>query len=286
MKIAIVGADGQLGSDLAETMEDSDLIPLFYPAFDITKRQSAEKTLLDISADVVINTAAYHRVDECEENPGKSFEMNASAVLDLALICNRAGSVLVHFSTDYVFDGKKKTPYIEEDVPNPLNVYAVSKLAGEYFVRNFSDRYFLVRTCGLYGKAGCQGKGFNFVDKMVSLGREGKAVAVVNDQWVTPTATSELAQKIKELIKTDQYGLYHLTNEGKCTWYEFTSEIIALMNIQIPVKAVDTAEFGAKAKRPLYSVLENNKAKKIGLSPLSHWKDALKKYLKSKKIPS
>ncbi|MBN1222229.1 MAG: dTDP-4-dehydrorhamnose reductase [Candidatus Aminicenantes bacterium] len=282
MKIALIGADGQLGTDLARSLNKADLIQLFYPDFDITKTKETQNVLSRISPDIIINTAAYHRVDECEDNPRKSFEVNALAVRELALICQSLNSILVHFSTDYVFDGKKRIPYSEDDVPNPLNAYAVSKLAGEYFVRNLLERYFLIRTCGLYGEAGCWGKGSNFVDTMVACGRRGEVIGVVNDQWVTPTATAELAQKIGELIKTDHFGLFHLTNEGQCTWYDFAKEIFALMSLQVRLEAVGTASYGAKARRPPYSVLENKNAKKIGLSPFSHWKDALRGYLFSK----
>jgi len=281
-KIALIGADGQLGSDLVKSLKEEDLIPLFYPEFDLTNTLEARTTLADLSPDVIINTAAYHKVDECEDNLERAFALNAVSVRELALTCRELDSVLVHFSTDYVFDGKKGSPYFEEDVPNPLNAYAVSKLAGEYFVRNVLERYFLIRTCGLYGEAGCWGKGSNFVDAMIKLERQGVPIRVVNDQWVTPTSTYELAQKICELIQTDRYGLYHLSNEGECTWCEFAKTIFSLMNLQVSIENVNSATYGAKAMRPTYSVLENKQAKKIGLSPFSRWQDALTTYLAKK----
>lgn len=282
MKIALIGADGQLGSDLVKSLKGVDLIPLFYPGFDLTNALEARTALTDLSPEVIINTAAYHKVDDCEDSLEKAFALNAIAVRELALICRELNSVLVHFSTDYVFDGKKGTPYIEEDVPNPLNAYAVSKLAGEYFVGNLLERYFLIRTCGLYGEAGCWGKGINFVDTMIKLEREGKTIRVVGDQRVTPTSTSELARIICELIRTSQYGLYHLSNEGECTWHEFAETIFSFMNLQVSIERVDSATYGAKATRPSYSVLENKRAKEIGLSTFSHWQDALHTYLTKK----
>jgi len=282
MKIVLIGADGQLGTDIVKCLKGVDLVPLYYPDFDITQTAETQKSLSRISPEIVINTAAYHRVDECEDNPQKAFVVNALAVRDLALICKTMNLVLVHFSSDYVFDGNKRSPYTEEDIPNPLNVYAVSKLTGEYFVRNILKRYYLIRTCGLYGEADCWGKGSNFVETMVEFARKGQRIRVVNDQWVTPTSTSELAQKIGELIRTNHYGLYHMTNEGQCTWYEFAAAIFALMNLKPRLESVDTAAFGAKATRPLYSVLENKKAMGIGLSVFSHWKEALKDYLRRK----
>jgi dTDP-4-dehydrorhamnose reductase len=279
MKIAIIGADGQLGSDLVKVIKGEKVFPLYYPDFDITSPEKTKEALSRINLDVVINTAAYHKVDECEENPQKSFQVNSIAVRDLALICQELGLTLVHFSTDYVFDGKKKTPYVEEDKPNPLNVYAASKLAGEYFVQNTLEKYFLIRSCGLYGEAGCWGKGTNFVDAMVFLEKRGKPLRVVNDQYVTPTSSAELALRIGELIRTQHYGLYHLTNEGQCTWFEFASTIFSLTGKMPKLEPIDSETYGARARRPSYSVLENKKAKEIGLTEFSPWEKALWDYL-------
>jgi dTDP-4-dehydrorhamnose reductase len=282
MKIAIIGADGQLGSDLARTLREDEVVPLYYPDFDITQAQRTREVLRRLNPEAVINTAAYHRVDECEDNPQTSFLVNAVAVRDLALTARELGVILVHFSTDYVFDGQKKRPYIEEDRPFPLSVYAASKLAGEFFVRALVERYFLVRTCGLYGEASSREKGYNFVDRMIAWAEEGKLLRIVNDQWVTPTSSAELAEKISELIRTPHFGLFHLTNEGECTWYQFAQEIFSLLGRKPRLEGVDSRSFGARARRPLYSVLENKKAKDIGLSPLSPWRVALKSYLKKK----
>jgi dTDP-4-dehydrorhamnose reductase len=279
MKIALIGADGQLGSDLMKTLKSDQLLPLYYPEFDVTKPEKVRETLSEFQPELVINTSAYHRVDECEDNPKDSFLVNSIAVRDLVLICREFDFDFLHFSTDYVFDGQKKSPYTEEDSPNPLSVYACSKLAGEYFVRNILKNYYLVRTCGLYGVAGCWGKGTNFVDVMIALEKKGKPLRIVNDQWVTPTSTAELASRIGELIRTGRYGLYHLTNEGWCTWFEFAQNIFALMGKEPKILAVDTKSYGAKALRPSYSVLENKSAREIGLTDFSPWKVALKDYL-------
>lgn len=282
MKIAIIGADGQLGSDFVKILEGNDVFPLFYPDFDITKPERTKNILSQLSLEFVINTAAFHRVDECEDDPVSAFEVNALAVRNLSLICQELDLVLVHFSTDYVFDGKKETPYVEEDPPHPLNVYGVSKLAGEYFVRTILKSFFLIRTCGLYGEAGCWGKGSNFVDTVISLGKKNDPIRIVNDQTVTPTSTIELALRIKELIQTQHYGLYHLTNEGQCTWFEFAETVFSLVGKSPRLLPVDSDSYGARALRPSYSVLKNCNAKKVGLSEFSHWKGALKQYLKKK----
>jgi len=279
MKIVLIGADGQLGSDLLKTLGEDDVLPLYYPKFDITEPEKCRSVVLGLAPEVVINTAAYHRVDECEDHPKESFQVNAIAVRDLALVCREIDASLVHFSTDYVFDGAKRSPYLEDDPPNPLSVYAVSKLAGEFFVRQVLKKYFLVRTCGLYGVAGSKEKGTNFVERIVELNRAGTILRIVNDQWVTPTSTQELAQRISELIRSRHYGLYHLTNEGECTWYSFARQVFSLLGEEARLVSVDSLTYGAKARRPLYSVLENKRAKEIGLKGFSPWNEALKDYL-------
>lgn len=282
MKIALIGADGQLGSDLKRALDPDSLCPLYYPEFDITKPEKTRKALSEISPDVVINTAAFNRVDDGENNVSDCFTLNSFAVRDLAKICRGLDCVLVHFSTDYVFDGEKDSPYVEEDFPNPLSVYGISKYTSELFVKNELQKYYLVRTCGLYGEAGCWGKGSNFVDTMVSLAEKGKTIRVINDQVITPTYTAELAQKVKEIIYTRRYGIYHLTNEGQCTWYEFAQHIFQLTGKNPSLIPVDSQTYGAKAPRPHYSVLENKKAKETKISGFSPWREALKDYLVKK----
>lgn len=282
MRIALIGADGQLGTDLLKVLAKDTVLPLYYPEFDITLPQKMREVLLELEPDVVINTAAFNRVDECEDTPLPAFLVNSLAVRDLSIICKEIGCVLVHFSTDYVFDGEKKVPYREEDPPNPLNVYGVSKLAGELFIRNILDRYFLIRTCGLYGEAGSKEKGYNFVDGIISHEKQGKSLRIVDDQRVTPTSTLELAQKISELMRTSHFGLFHMTNEGECTWYEFARTIFTLLGRPSLITPVDSTAYSAKARRPFYSVLDNKRANEIGLSPFSHWRIALETYLRGK----
>ena len=283
MRIVLIGADGQLGTDLHEALREGyELVPLIYPEFDLTHPEQVKEKLREFTPDVIVNTAAYNKVDDCEDNPWDAFRLNTFAVHDLARICKQLECSLVHFSTDYVFDGTKKIPYTEVDTPNPLSVYGVSKLAGEIFVRNTLDEHFLVRTCGLYGIAGCWGKGANFVDAMVSLERAGETIRVVDDQWVTPTSTRELAQHVIELIHSGHYGTYHLTNEGRCTWFQFAQAIFLLLREKPQLHSVATQEYQSRAPRPAFSVLENRNAKRIGLTSFSDWKAALEEYLKLK----
>jgi dTDP-4-dehydrorhamnose reductase len=284
MKIAVIGADGQLGTDLVNALAGDEVVPLHYPEFDVTRPEKVRRFFQDLRPEAVINTAAFHRVDECEDQPETSFRVNAIAVLDLARLASELGFVLVHFSTDYVFDGRKRAPYVESDPPNPLNVYAVSKLAGEFFVRAIAEKHFMIRTCGLFGRGSCREKGYNFVDRMIALADEGKPIRVVDDQWVSPTSTEELADRISDLLRTDHYGLYHLTSEGQCTWFQFAKELFSLSGRNPRLEPVSSRAFAAKARRPLYSVLENERAKKMGLRDLSPWKEALRTHLERKSL--
>jgi dTDP-4-dehydrorhamnose reductase len=282
MKLVLIGADGQLGWDLMKVLPPPGLTPLTYPDFDVTKPEVVRRTLLRLKPEAVINTSAFNRVDDCESDPWPSFRVNALAVRDLALVCRDLGAVLVHFSTDYVFDGARDRPYTEDDQANPLSTYALSKLTGEYFLKILWPKHFLIRTCGLYGEAGSREKGTNFVESMIALEKKGASLRVVSDQRVTPTATAELAPRVWTLVQTGQYGLYHMTNEGACSWFEFAAAIFELLGRPSRPVPVSSDAFGAPAKRPPFSVLENRRYNALGLPPFSHWKEALRVYLGQK----
>jgi len=282
VKILIIGANGQMGTDLVMILRQHQLIPLTHKEIEVCDHQRTRRILEEYKPEVVINTSAYHRVDLCEDHLEETFKVNTYAVRNLAQICQDLGSVLVHLSTDYVFGGEKKSPYREEDLPHPLNVYGVSKLAGEYFIRQICQTYFIIRTSGLYGVAGASGKGGNFVELMIRLAQEGKPIKVVSDQILTPTYTKELAKKMTQLVETGEYGLYHVTNNGQCSWYEFARVIFELVGLHPDLSATTSEEFSAKAKRPLYSVLENANLRKLDLDDLSSWREALEQYLREK----
>ena len=282
MKVLLIGANGQLGSDLVRVLTDVDLIPLTHQDVDICEPVGLRATLRQHWPDIVLNMAAYHKVDECEVNAEKSFAVNALGVRNLALACRELDCALLHMSTDYVFDGSKKSPYVETDPPRPINVYGISKLAGEYFVRYILDRYWIVRSQWLYGVAGASGKGGNFVELMLRLAREGRDIRVVNDQVGSPTYTLDLAHKIAQLIKTEHYGLYHITNSGECTWYQFACKIWELSGLSPNAEPTTTAAFGATATRPSYSVLDNAALRAIGLDDMRPWEEALAAYLEER----
>ncbi len=279
MTTVLIGANGQLGSELRQAFKEHDLVPLAHADLELTDRAQVQEALHKYRPGLIFNTAAYHRVDECEDEPERAFTVNALAVRDLAFSAREIGAVLVHFSTDYVFDGRQARPYREVDPPRPLSVYATSKLAGEYFVRAILDRYFLIRTCGLYGLAGSREKGGNFVETMLRLAREGREIRVVGDQVLTPTSARELARKVRQLVETGQYGLYHITNDGECSWHQFAQGIFELAGLQPRLSETTSAAYGARANRPAYSVLDNAKLRSLGLDDLRDWRDALREYL-------
>lgn len=282
-KILIIGADGQLGTDLGKVIPQQDRIDLTIKDIDITNRDQTLAVIKQHAPQIVINTAAYHNVDKCEDEVALSFAVNTVAVKYLAEACLAVDATLVHISTDYVFDGKKGQPYIESDRPNPQSVYAISKLAGEQCVQYLLKKHFVVRSTGLYGTAGCLGKGgTNFIEGMIKRADSQPELKVVTDEVLSPTYTLDLAAKIYELCQTKHYGLYHLVNQGHCSWYDFTVKIFELLGRKMVINKTTAAEFKAKAKRPMYSALENANLQKIGLTNLRSWQAALKAYLAEK----
>jgi len=285
VRIAIVGADGQLGSDLVRVLRPlHDVIPLTQTEVEVTALESVEAMLRTHRPELVMNMAAFHKVDVCEEQVEPTFAVNTYGVRTLALACRAHDAVLLHMSTDYVFGGNKthSTPYVETDTPAPINAYGISKLAGELFVRYMLDRYYILRVCGLYGVAGSAGKGGNFVELMLRLAKEGKAIKVVDDQRLTPTYTVDVAHQIAALIETKRYGLYHATSQGHCTWYEFAAEIFRQSGLAPNLSKAKTGDFGEKATRPAYSVLENKALQSIGLDRMRPWQEALTAYLEER----
>jgi dTDP-4-dehydrorhamnose reductase len=287
MKVAVIGANGQLGTDTARAFEESgdEVVALAHSDIEIADRDSVFAALRGMRPRIVVNTAAMHHVDNCEREPEKAFAVNAVGARNLAFAARDIGALLIHVSTDYVFDGAKTSPYLETDCPRPLNVYGNSKLAGEHFVECVAERYFVVRTSGLYGKAPCRAKGGrNFVELMLKLGRERGEVRVVDDERVSPTNTRELARQIVALSRSDAYGLYHATAESSCSWHEFAQTIFALAQTQVNVKVASPDEFPAKTPRPKYSVLENRALKLAGLNTLGTWEEGLCDYLGASRL--
>jgi dTDP-4-dehydrorhamnose reductase len=285
MKVLLIGARGQLAQDILRVAKEQpapakdEIIPLAHEQVELRNEPQVAEAVQQAKPDCIINTAAFHLVDLCEDQPENAFAVNEQGVLNLARATQKQGALLVQFSTDYVFDGMKRSPYVESDEPRPQSVYAKSRLAGEQAVRNTCERYLLVRTCGLYGAAGSSSKAGNFVETMLRLGRAGRQLKVVKDQFCTPTATWDLAQRLLPLIRSGAHGLFHLTNTGECSWFEFAQEIFRLAEIKANLSACSSEEYAAKAKRPAYSVLDNRAFRKAGFEDLQSWQEALARYI-------
>ncbi len=275
-KILIIGSSGQLGSDLSKEFEDSsgiEVITLDHSQIELTNKNSVLQSITTLKPDIVINCGAYVRVDECEDNAEHAIEVNAVGAGYVAQAAETVGAVCVYISTDYVFDGSKQTPYSENDAAYPINIYGVSKLSGEHMVRSCSPKHYIIRSSGLYGLAQLEsGKGGNFVETIIALANQGKPLKVVNDQILTPTFTKDLSTAIAELIDIGDLGTYHITNSGQCSWFLFAKAILNITGLKTELIPTTTLEYGAKAKRPAYSVLSTKKCKKAALALLEHGK--------------
>jgi dTDP-4-dehydrorhamnose reductase len=279
-KIAIIGANGQLGSDLCRVLAEQEItaVPLTRNDVDVANVEQVNDVLGSIQPDVVVNTAAFHKVEQCEEEPAAAFAVNAIGVRNVALSCSRTNALLVHFSTDYVFGAGGPQPRNEDDLPHPLNVYGASKLAGEAMVAFTWERNFVIRTCGLYGLAGSKGKGGNFVETMLQKVRRHEPIHVVDDQVLTPTFTGDLADAVIKLIRTEAYGLYHISAEGQCSWFDFAREIFRQSNIHADLAPMSTQQLATPVQRPSYSVLSKKKLNSIGIG-MPQWENGLRRYL-------
>jgi dTDP-4-dehydrorhamnose reductase len=294
--ILLIGASGQLGSDLLKVLPAAALVPLRRADLDITDPAQVDRVLAARAPAWVVNTAAFHRVDDIErdaEATRQAFLVNAAAVHHLARACTRHRARLLHLSTDYVFsggqDGGPAGPYREEAVPAPMSVYGLSKLAGERLIHlaaspeRPTEAHVIVRSSGLYGVAGSAGKGGNFVETMLRMARDGKSIRVVDDQITAPTYTGDLAEAIARLVAANPPGgVYHLASGGACSWYEFARQIFALCGLTPELAPVTSAEFGAPARRPSPNgVLANTRATALGVR-LRPWPEALDAYLRAK----
>jgi len=278
----VLGAGGQLGSDLVKVINHKDLIALKHTDIDVCDFPCVHRVLMEVEPSIVINTAAFHRVDDCEAEPDKTFSVNALGARNVAVVTQELKAKLVYISTDYVFGGeagRRTTPYTEFDTPVSLNIYGKSKLAGEDFVRHLCHKHFIVRTSGLFGIAGASGKGGNFVETMLRLARERSELRVVNDQVFSPTYTKDLAGKIAQLINTEYYGIFHITNKGYCSWYQFATEILKLTGLKTPLIPITSNEYPQKARRPRFSVLDNYHLRLLGMDDMRTWQEALKNYM-------
>jgi dTDP-4-dehydrorhamnose reductase len=286
MRVALVGANGQLGSDLHQALiaRQLSVTPLTHADLEIADPESIQRAIAAAHPDLVVNTAAFLRVEDCEDQFDRALRVNALGPYALAQVCRDLGATLLHVSTDYVFSGHRTTPWSEHDCPRPANAYGISKLAGEQAVQATLPAHYVARVSGLYGLRGSRSKGgSNFVETMLEQQRAGATIRVVDDQVLAPTSTSDLADKLAELIVAQPpYGLYHVTAAGACTWYEFAREIFTLEGLDADLRPQTSQEAALRARRPAYSVLANDALKAAGLGQIRPWQEGLAAYLRAR----
>jgi dTDP-4-dehydrorhamnose reductase len=286
VRIVVVGATGQLGRELLATLPVQSVIGLTHADVDLRDAAAVGARIAAERPDLVVNAAADNRVDAAETDPAAARAVNADAVGDLARATAGAGAWLVHVSTDYVFDGRARRPYTEDDPPAPLGAYARSKLDGERLAAAHAPRHAIVRVAGLYAARGSRGKGGSFIDRVLEQARRGDPLRIVDDQVTAPTWARDVAVALARLFPrwiagSAPAGIYHVTNGGECSWYEFARAVVDAAGIAASLTPVSSATFGARAPRPAYSVLANARLAAIGEPPLRHWRDALHAYLGS-----
>jgi dTDP-4-dehydrorhamnose reductase len=278
LKVAVIGAGGQLGSDLVKVFED--VVALGHKDIEVTDPSSCE-VLRKIAPDAVINTAAFHRTDDCEDEPEKAFEVNAIGALNVARVCSSIGAVNVYISTDYVFSGTSGH-YYEEDPVRPINVYGSSKLAGEVLTRAYSPEHYILRVSSLFGIAGASGKGGNFVETMIRNVNKEDGLKVVDDIIMSPTYTLDAAEAIRAILEGGlRFDTYHVVNYGSCSWFEFAQAIFQLLGKTPTVHPIVSSEYPMLARRPGDSSLSNYRLREAGIE-IRFWKDALKAYMEEK----
>ena len=276
MKVLVTGVKGQLGFDVVRELEKRNMeaVGVDIEEMDITDAQSVDRVIREAAPDAVIHCAAYTAVDAAEDNEELCRKVNAEGPQNIANVCKALDIKMIYISTDYGFDGQGERPWEPEDERHPLSVYGQTKYEGELAVQNTLEKYFIVRIAWVFGV-----NGKNFVKTMLRLAETHNKLTVVNDQYGSPTYTYDLARLLVDMVLTDKYGVYHATNEGICTWYEFACEIFRLAGIEMEVAPVSSDEYPAKAKRPENSRMSKDKLEANGFERLPAWQDALKRYL-------
>jgi dTDP-4-dehydrorhamnose reductase len=281
----VIGAAGQLGTDLITVLNEVggyEVVGLTHQEIECTNPASVEGRLKSAHPDIVINCAAFVRVDDAENRPEESFCVNSLGAINVARACAAVEAMCVYVSTDYVFDGEKGSPYTESDFPCPINVYGISKLAGEYLVQETCPRWLIARMASLFGKAGSSGKGGNFVETILAKAKAGDSLRLVDDIRMSPTYTRDAARSLEALLRERSQGVFHLVNAGNCTWYEFAAKALSLVGLKHTIEAVSAADYPMKARRPKNSSLESMKLQAAPKQFLRPWEEALECYLQEK----
>ena len=286
MRLLLIGATGQLGGDLLRNNNEHEIHAPGRDVLDMTRPDEVAAMVRRCKPETIINCAAFHNVPLCEEQPEQAFSINCVAVRNLAALAAELGAWFVTFSSDYVFGGDddRREPYKENDPPAPVQMYGITRLAGEHAALAAApQRAVVIRTCGLYGRSGARSKGGNFVDGRVADARAGRRIEMASEQIVAPTSTDDLSRAVLALIGRPELapGIYHLVNEGECSWYELTRAIIEIVGLNTEVVPVDRGGRSGNMRRPLYSVLANTRARRLGIT-LRPWREALADYLRAK----
>ena len=274
--ILVTGSTGQLGSDVVKELLKrgySTLSPN-RSELNLCSEDNIRNYILNSNCEAIVHCAAYTQVDKAEDEKDLCIKINTTATKHIVKCAKILDIPMIYISTDYVFDGTKDGKYTENDETNPINIYGESKLAGEKYVQEILDKYYIVRTSWVFNI-----NGKNFIETMLRLSKANNQLSIVNDQIGSPTYTKDLSRLLVDMLETSKYGLYHATNEGYCSWYEFADTIFKLANINIDIKAINSNEYASRAKRPMNSKLSKDKLIEYGFKPLPHWEDALKDYL-------
>lgn len=275
MKALVAGAGGQLGRELVSALADEAAWAGDHSQLDVTDGAAVVSVLDRVRPDVIFNATAYNRVDQAEAEPDVALAVNALAPHRLSQAARETGALIVHFSTDYVFDGEATRPYREDDYPRPLGVYGVSKMAGEQLVTAAGGEHLIIRTSGVLGRGGSEQKGGSFATRILARARQGQPLRVVADQTFSPTCAADLAAATLALVRAGARGLVHVANAGSCTWHELAEATLALAGVDVPVQAIESTELSLPARRPAYSVLDTRRSLELGLRPLRSWREAL-----------
>lgn len=281
-RVVLFGSSGQLGGEICRIWTGRDLICPSHGEVDITDTAAVERAIREHEPDAVVNCAAFHNVERCESEPQNALAANALAVNALAQACAERGIRFVTISTDYVFDGELSRPYTEEDRPQPISAYGISKYAGELLVLRLQSPAYVVRTCGVYATRASTSKGHTFIDRIITQAKSGEEIRVVRDQTVSPTYAPHLAQGLLQLLQSGApYGLYHMVNEGAVTWYDFASEALRVAGVDSAIEPVSYKDWPSRVRRPAFSALENAKLHEIGIH-LPSWRDGIEAYMRDR----
>ena len=278
MKVLVTGVNGQLGYDVVKELKKRkhQAVGVDRERMDLTSTEQIKECIYNVNPEAIIHCAAYTAVDKAEDEEELCRRVNSIATKDIAECAKKLDIPMIYISTDYVFDGTKDGEYTEEDMPNPINVYGKTKYEGEVYVQKLLDKYYIVRISWVFGE-----NGNNFIDTMLRLAKDKDEINVINDQVGSPTYTKNLAPLLVDMIETDKYGIYHATNEGFCSWYEFAKEIFDVVGINIDVNPISTSQYPTKAMRPMNSKMSKTKLIDNGFKPLRSWKEAVGEYVRN-----